>query len=65
MVFPRRFLYTPLGIKVGLKPFRNKKAPANEILEKAFKSNRSRFTEKQVTDRLQSINRRIHLAESG
>lgn len=44
----KRLIYTPIGIKLGFKPFRNKKAPANDILEDAFINNRSRFSKKQV-----------------
>jgi len=43
-----RYLYTPIGIKLGLKPFRSKQAQPNDVLERAFVNSKSRFTEKQI-----------------
>jgi len=42
-----RYLYSPFGIKLGLKPFRSKRAVPNELLERAYLNN-SRFTDKQI-----------------
>lgn len=47
-----RYWFAPVGISLGIKNSRPKKAPSNPTLEKAFLSNRKLLKHKQVSGNL-------------